>query len=86
MHADTSEWAEQIQFQFFRNAEPARKLAMAAELTSGMLLLAETGIRQRHPQATASEVRRLLSDLILGPELAERVYGPISMTSGDESK
>ena len=36
------------------------------------------GLRQRHPQATPEQLRRLLADLWLGPELAARVYGPLS--------
>jgi hypothetical protein len=35
------------------------------------------GLRQRHPNATETELRRRLADLLLGPELAMRVYGPL---------
>jgi hypothetical protein len=75
MHADTSAWAEEIQFKFFRDAPPWRKLEMAAKLTKGMLLLSESGIKSRYPQDSTSEIRRRLADVLLGPELAGRVYG-----------
>lgn len=34
-----------------------------------------------HPQATPEILRRLLADMVLGPELAERVYGPLLVLS-----
>jgi len=84
MHADTAEWAERIQLQHFRDAEPSRKLEMAADLTSTVLSLAETGLRNRHPQSSPAEIRRRLADMLLGPELAVRVYGPLQ--TGEENK
>ena len=47
----------------------------AIELNRDLLM---AGIRSRHPEASPEEVRRRLFDLTLGPELAERVYGPLS--------
>lgn len=77
MHADTALWAEELQFKFFREAPAWRKLEMAGELTRGMLVLAETGLKNRNPGASPQEVRRLLADMLLGPDLAARVYGPL---------
>lgn len=78
LHADTDAWAEEIQFKFFREAPPWRKLEMAADLNNGMLLLAESGLRERHPGASPEEIRRLLADMLLGPELAAKAYGSIA--------
>lgn len=83
MHADTDAWAEEIQFKFFREAPAWRKLEIAGDLTKGMLQLAESGLRGRHPQASPAEIRRLLADMLLGSELATKVYGPSHLT--DES-
>jgi hypothetical protein len=77
MHADTAPWAEALQLKFFREASPARKLEMAGDLTRGMLFLTESGLRSRHPQASAAEIRRRMADIMLGPELATKVYGPL---------
>ena len=77
MHADTDAWAEKIQFDFFRTAPSWRKMEMAGELNSAMIALAVSGIRNRHPEASDDEVRRRLADMLLGPELANRVYGPL---------
>ncbi len=38
--------------------------------------LALAGLRNRHPQAGEAEIRRRLMDLLLGEELAAKVYGP----------
>ena len=32
-------------------------------------------IRQRHPEATAAQLQRMLADMLLGSDLAEKVYG-----------
>ncbi len=32
----------------------------------------------RSPEATPQELRRRLADLLLGPDLAARAYGPLS--------
>jgi hypothetical protein len=47
-----------------------------------MKLLARAGLRQRYPQADETELQRHLADLLLGPVLAERVYGPLEQSDG----
>jgi len=39
--------------------------------------LAFSGLCQRYPQATPDELRCRWADLILGPDLAARAYGPL---------
>ena len=39
--------------------------------------LALAGLRQRHPNDSPAQRRRRLADLLLGQELAARVYGPV---------
>jgi hypothetical protein len=41
MNADTDSWAEEIRLRYFRQAPASKKLEMASELTSGMLMLAK---------------------------------------------
>ena len=53
-----------------------RKLELVGQLNAALQALLLSGLRQRHPQATSEELRRLLADLVLGPELAACVYGP----------
>lgn len=78
LQADTALWAERLQFKFFREASPAKKLRTMARLNRMARTLALSGIRDRYPQATPAELRRRLADKLLGPELAAKLYGPIT--------
>jgi hypothetical protein len=40
-------------------------------------LLALAGLKSRYPDETPEQLRRRLADLLLGSELACKVYGPI---------
>ncbi len=74
---DTGPNAERVLIELLRQAPPSRKLQMVAELNETVRLLALEGLRQRYPKADESELKRRLADLLLGPELAARAYGPI---------
>ncbi len=74
---DTRPEAERVQIELLRQAPPWRKLHMVGQMNQTVRTLALSGLRQRHPQATPEELRRRLADLLLGPELAARVYGPL---------
>jgi hypothetical protein len=52
---------------------PEQRLATAAALSDDVRALAEAGIRSRHPEFGPAEVRSAFADLVLGPELAEKV-------------
>ena len=74
---DTRPEAERVQIELLRQAPPWRKLHMVGQMNQTVRTLALSGLHQRHPQATLEELRRRLADLLLGPELAARVYGPL---------
>lgn len=78
MHADTSPEAEEILFSYWRDAPVWEKWQRMVQLNRSARFLALAGLRRRHPEASEEELRRRLADLILGPELAARVYGPLS--------
>ena len=71
---DTSPEAEAVLVTLLRDAPAWRKLALVGDLNASVCALATAGIRARHPQADAAEVRRRLADLVLGEGLAARVY------------
>ena len=75
--SDTSPAAERLQIELMRQAPSWRKAYLVGQMTESVRLLALTGLRQRHPQATPDQLRRMLADLWLGSELATRVYGPL---------
>lgn len=80
--SDTHPRVERMQIELMRQAPVWRKLAFLGQMNQTIKELALSGLRQRHPQAGESELRRL-ADLILGPQLAERVYGPLKQMKGN---
>lgn len=73
---DTRPEAERVQIELLRRAPPWYKLHMVGQMNQTVRTLALSGLRHRYPQATPQELRRRLADLVLGPALAARVYGP----------
>jgi hypothetical protein len=69
---------EALQIQLWRQASPTRKMNMLAQLNSSVRMLALAGLRSQYPQATEAELRRKLACLLLGEELARKVYGDLS--------
>jgi hypothetical protein len=76
LHDDTSLEIERLQIDGLRQMPSWRKLALTAEMSQTVRTLALAGVRQRFPQETPAQRRRRLADLVLGPELALRAYGP----------
>ncbi len=74
-YSDTQPESEALQIQLLRQAPPWRKLEMMAQLNASARQLADQGLRQRFPLAGESELRRRLAGLVLGEELASKVYG-----------
>ena len=83
LFSDTTPAAEAVQIELMRRAPAWRKLQIMDQLNQSLRLWALSGLRQRYPGASDAEVRRRLADLVLGPELAARVYGPLP--SGDST-
>lgn len=72
---DTHPKMEALQIELWRAASPTRKMQMLAQLNQAAHLLALAGLRSQHPQASESELRRRLAGLLLGEEIACKVYG-----------
>ena len=75
--SDTSLQTERILFKMMRDMPPWRKLEMVGQLNQAVRDLALIGLRERYPNATPEEIRRRLADMILGSELALKVYGSL---------
>jgi hypothetical protein len=63
--------------ELLRRAPIWRRLQLADSMSRTARLLAMSGIRQRFPQADEDELRRRFAELYLGPELAEKAFGPL---------
>ena len=74
---DTPPETERVLFAMLREMPPWRKLEMVAQLNQAGRELALAGLQKRYPQATQDELYRHLADILLGAELAARVYGPL---------
>jgi hypothetical protein len=75
-YPDTDPKIEQMQIELIRQMPSWKKFALIDDLNETVRALAISGIKQRHPEATSAQVQRRLVDLLLGPELALKVYGP----------
>lgn len=75
--SDTHPKIHGLQIEMLRKATPARKLEIMAELNASVRMLAMSGLRARHPHASERELRRRLASLLLGEELARKVYGSL---------
>lgn len=74
---DTHPQAEAVLIRLLQETPPWRKLEMVDQLNLSVKLLVLTGLRQRFPHESDARIRRRLADLLLGDELAIKVYGPI---------
>ena len=77
LSSDTHPKMEALQIQLWRQASPTRKMHMLAQLNASARVLALAGLRSRYPQENEAELRRRLAGLLLGEELARKVYGEI---------
>lgn len=66
---------EALQIQLWRQASPTRKMHMLAQLNASANTLALMGLQSKFPNANEAELRRRLAGLLLGEELASKVYG-----------
>lgn len=72
---DTSLAAEGVLIQLWREMPAWRKMELVGELNAAVKTVARAGVEQRFPTATPAEIERHLKDVLLGAELAARVYG-----------
>lgn len=80
LSSDTHPKMEAMQIELWRQASPTRKMQMVAQLNASARALALMGLRSRFPQAGKAELHRRLADLLLGVELANKVYGEYGET------
>lgn len=74
---DTRPEAEAVLIRLLRDAPAWRKLEMVDQLNQSVKLLALAGLRQRYQHDTEEQLHRRLAGLLLGDELARKVYGPL---------
>ena len=76
LHSDTSPKIAALQLTLLCAATPARNLAMLGQMNETIKILTLSGLRLRFPNDPPEILRRRFADLILGPRVANWVYGP----------
>jgi hypothetical protein len=74
---DTSPEAEARLLEICRKMPVWRKVQLVDDANRTACALAMAGLRQRHPGESLQTLRRRLLGLLLGEDLASRVYGPL---------
>lgn len=79
-HTDTTPEAEAIAIGIYRDMPAWRKIQLVEDANRTARQLALAGLRSRYPDESDSRRRRRLFGLLLGEELACRIYGPLDET------
>jgi len=74
LSSDTHPKIEKMQIEFIQRMPSWKKFAIVDGLNETVKTLAMSGIKQRNPNATIDQLNRMLAELILGEELAQKVY------------
>ncbi len=74
LSSDTHPKMEAAQIEFIRRMPAWKKISMVDDLNETVKTLAVSGLKQRHPEAAPAQVHRMLAELMLGAELARKVY------------
>jgi hypothetical protein len=64
--ADTSESAREVQLAAFREMGPAKRVAVAFEMSEEALGLTTAGVRARCPEWSEARIARAVRDILLG--------------------
>jgi hypothetical protein len=74
---DTDREAERVLVEIMKALPAWKKLALLDDACATARTLALAGLRARHPEATDAALHRMLMGLLLGDEIAARVWGPV---------
>jgi hypothetical protein len=77
LNLDTSPEVERRLIEGWRRMSPSEKLNITCRMSTTVLELALAGVRQRHPAASPREQFLRLAVIVLGDDLAQRVYPDI---------
>jgi hypothetical protein len=72
--SDTDPIIENLQIELIRSMPPWKKFAIWNDLNKTVRLFALSGIKDRFPEAPPEQLKRLLAERILGPEIVKKVY------------
>ena len=73
----TSPGARATVLEIYRKMPTWRKVELVEDANRTARQLAMIGLRSRHPGESTERLRRRLLGLVLGKELATKIYGPL---------
>lgn len=73
MPSDTNSKAQQVQVEVLRRLGPARRFAMAMQMSSDVRRISVEAERRRHPEYSAAEAVQAVARRTWGTDLAKRV-------------
>jgi len=76
---DTTPDAAAVQVAIYRAMSPAKRCELAAAMSVASRRIALAGIRARHPEYDDAQARHALFRLLLGDELARRIWPDIDV-------
>jgi hypothetical protein len=71
---DTHPKMEALQIELIRHMPSWKKISIVDDLNETVKILATSGLQGRYPDATPKQIHRMLAELMLGAELARKVY------------
>ncbi len=77
--ADTTPEAAWVQLEIFRRMSPSKRLRMTLELGDSLRAIVTAGVRSRHPEFTAEQVKLAAIRLTLGEQLFRKVYPNVKL-------
>ena len=78
---DTECAAERAQFAILKSLPTRKKLELLDSACTTTRALVMAGLRSRFPRLSHAELHRMLMDVTLGRETAERIWGPPAPSS-----
>lgn len=76
-YSDTDPKIEKLQLNLMRQISTSKKLMMVASLNQDAIEMAWSSLRAQYPHESIERLRRRLADRILGPDLAQKIYGTL---------
>jgi hypothetical protein len=73
---DTVRSAEKVQVEVLKTLPAWKRLKLLDETCQTTRTVMMAGLRSRFPEVPEAEIQRMLMDLLLGKETAERIWGP----------
>ena len=74
LSSDTSPAFEKVWIERMRRTPGWRRLQLASELSTTARQLCWAGLRERHPEASEEELRRMFAEVHLGKDLADKFF------------